>query len=266
MIKNFLKGLLIGCAKVIPGVSGSVVAISLNVYFKSLEIINKFYCVNKSELKIFLPIFFGVLIGILLFSAVINSVYQKFYLFIILLFTGFIIGETYKSVIVNVKKDIFCYIFAILFILILPFFDIKHIDCNNKNFLYPLLGMVEAVTMIIPGISGTAILMSLDLYDVYLKFIISLSNINFLISNIKNILLYSISLVVAGYFTIKIIFKMYNKYSFLSSIIRSLTLITIIVMLKKAIFDINFNMLYILILILGFVLANLFNKLINKNI
>ena len=39
---NLLKGFIIGIGKIIPGVSGSVLAITLGVYDKSVEYINNF--------------------------------------------------------------------------------------------------------------------------------------------------------------------------------------------------------------------------------
>ena len=39
---NLLKGLIIGIGKIIPGVSGSILAITLGVYDKSVEYINNF--------------------------------------------------------------------------------------------------------------------------------------------------------------------------------------------------------------------------------
>ena len=41
MIKNILKGFIIGIGKIIPGVSGSMLAISMGVYERALRIISK---------------------------------------------------------------------------------------------------------------------------------------------------------------------------------------------------------------------------------
>ena len=41
-MKNLFKGFIIGIAKIIPGVSGAVLAILLGVYDKSIDYINNF--------------------------------------------------------------------------------------------------------------------------------------------------------------------------------------------------------------------------------
>ena len=50
---NLLKGFIIGIGKIIPGVSGSVLAITLGVYDKSVEYINNFKHNKKKVWNIF---------------------------------------------------------------------------------------------------------------------------------------------------------------------------------------------------------------------
>jgi len=172
----------------------------------------------------------------------------------------------HKEISVNINKDIFFYIPTIFLFFSLPFFDIPKINFGNDIFLYLLLGVIESVTMIIPGISGTAILIALDLYDDYLNFIISLVDINFFISNIKLIFIYSLSLIIGGYLTIKVVINLYNKFIFFSSVIRCLMVITIFIMLKDVMFDANFDFIYLAIFPIGFILSVLFNKIFNRSI
>ena len=44
---DILKGILIGIGKILPGISGSLIAISLGVYYKSIHIIGNIYKINK---------------------------------------------------------------------------------------------------------------------------------------------------------------------------------------------------------------------------
>ena len=267
MIKRFIKGILIGIAKITPGISGSILAISLGIYSKCINILSKFYKMTKDELRYIFPIFMGVLIGALGFSVIIDSVYKKCYLATILLFTGFIIGDMHKEITVNLKKDIPFYIIGILAFLILPIFDIHGLNFKNQHLLFSVLGLIESFTMIIPGISGTAILMSLDLYDVYLDFMVSLINPEYWISHMGIISIYTMSMVVSGFLTIKLVALLYSKFKCFSSIIRTLMMIAIFVMVKKALLSITWYgdvILGITMLIIGILLSYLFNKMLSK--
>ena len=64
---NLLKGFIIGIGKIIPGVSGSVLAITLGVYDKSVEYINNFKHNKKESLKYLLPLGIGIIISIIIF-------------------------------------------------------------------------------------------------------------------------------------------------------------------------------------------------------
>ena len=63
---NFFKGLIIGIGKIIPGVSGSVLALLLGVYKKSIEYINNFKNNKKESIKYLLPLGAGTLLSIIL--------------------------------------------------------------------------------------------------------------------------------------------------------------------------------------------------------
>jgi len=268
-MNNFFKGIIIGAAKIMPGVSGSVLAISLGVYHKCIEILSNFYKMNKKQFIYIFPIIIGVLIGILAFSLILSNVYQRYYLATILLFVGFIIGDVYRDVCVNLKKDIPFYILLLLMSLCLPFFNTSGLNIKNDYLLFTVLGMIESFTMIIPGISGTAILISLNLYDTYLNFIVSLSNPYFLFSHIGLFLTYTLSLVIFGFVTIKLVSYLFNKIKCFPSIIRSLLIISIIIMIKKAILSIScFNdvLIGIVMFIIGLAISYILGKVLsNKN-
>ena len=71
-MKNFFKGFIIGIGKIIPGVSGAILAISLGVYDKALECISNFKSTKKESIKFLFPIGIGVLLSIIFFSKIIS--------------------------------------------------------------------------------------------------------------------------------------------------------------------------------------------------
>lgn len=160
-----LKGFLIGMAKIIPGVSGAVLAISLGIYEKILNIIGHPLKINFDDLKFLFFLFIGAGGGILVFCWGIKWCLDLWKVATMLLFIGFIVGGAGEIVSelkghYNVKN--LC-LFLICFILILFFTNLSsHSGSSNHYFL---MGCTESLTTIIPGISGTAIFMALGWYE-----------------------------------------------------------------------------------------------------
>ena len=168
-MKNLIlifKGFIIGIAKILPGVSGAVLAISLGIYEKILNIIAHPFNIKLKDLKFLFLLLIGAAGGIIIFSAGIKWCLSNYYLPTILLFTGFIIGGM-PEVLLEVKKEkniinIFIFIFSILLIVILTNLTSSSQSPNNHYFM---MGIIESLTTIIPGISGTAIFMALGWYE-----------------------------------------------------------------------------------------------------
>jgi len=72
----FIKGLLIGIGKIIPGVSGAVLAIILKVYDQGLESIINFFSNPKKNILFLLKIGIGIFLGIIIFSKVGRKSYR----------------------------------------------------------------------------------------------------------------------------------------------------------------------------------------------
>ncbi len=172
---NILKGFIIGIGKIIPGVSGAMLAMSLGVYEKSIKIISSFDI--KNNFKFLLQLGIGFVIAILLMSRIIIYFLDNYYLPTMLLFIGLIIGG-FPSILKKVNKvKIFYFMLSFIFVYFLSFIGSQnsYIETNVLSML--LLGFIDAFTMIVPGISGTAVMMILGCYDIYIEL---LSKINLL--------------------------------------------------------------------------------------
>ena len=86
MVKNVLKGMLIGIANIIPGVSGSMMLLILGYYNPILDTIKAFF--NSllelnfnglfATMLILVPFGIGVLVGMVVIAKVIEVVFKKF--------------------------------------------------------------------------------------------------------------------------------------------------------------------------------------------
>ena len=77
-MKNFIKGFFVGIANITPGISGSALLVSLNLYEKCINSISNIFKDFKSNFKFLFPIAIGVLFGTFLFSNVIFYFYNNY--------------------------------------------------------------------------------------------------------------------------------------------------------------------------------------------
>ena len=170
------KGLIIGIAKIIPGVSGAMLSISLGVYERVLDIIGHPLKAKLDDFKFLFFLLIGVSGGIILFSMCVKWCLSQYYIPTMLFFAGLIIGglpEITSEFQKNDYKFSSIVIFLISFILILIFTNLSSGSNDSINH-YFLMGVIESLTTIIPGISGTAIFMALGWYESLLDVINSI--------------------------------------------------------------------------------------------
>ena len=169
-LKRFLIGLILGVANIIPGVSGGTLAMSLGIYEEIIIVVSNVFKNFKKNVLFLLPIGIGIVISILLLSKVINYTLDHYEFETILFFVGLILGgiptllkntnaSTFKPK--NVFISLIC--FSIVFGLTFISSNNIEIDLTNINIVIFIklffVGVIASATMIIPGISGSFILM-----------------------------------------------------------------------------------------------------------
>lgn len=88
----YIKGVIIGIGKIIPGVSGSVLAMSLGIYEEAIKAINHFFKDISRHFKFLFVVGLGIITSVVLTSNIIKYFLNHFYLPTMLLFIGLIIG------------------------------------------------------------------------------------------------------------------------------------------------------------------------------
>jgi putative membrane protein len=201
-IFTFFKGVLIGIANIIPGVSGGTMAFILGIYKELTEAVG-FYFQNSAKRKqytiLLLKIGLGAIVGVVLFARLFTFLLedttsaQYTYLF----FIGLIIGAVpfilnlHHDMKVNPKRLII-FVVAIAAVIITSYFGQKSggegnmtpeiiyqagdlITITTIDFFYALwlifCGFIGALSMVLPGFSGSALLVSLGEYYNILHFV-----------------------------------------------------------------------------------------------
>lgn len=172
-IKYIIKGILIGIGKVIPGVSGSLIAYSLGLYEPCIEAISNLFKDFKRHVVFLGKVGIGILIAVILGSRVISFFLSRYYMPTMLLFLGLILGSLFPLPFEIKKKD-YIVLALIIFISFLLMMQTGNLEYNFqgtlKDYVYLFfLGLLDAFTMIIPGISGTALFMLLGCYPFILS-------------------------------------------------------------------------------------------------
>lgn len=266
-----LKGIIIGIGKIIPGVSGSMLAISMGIYQKLIDSVNNFFRYPKENFKFLFKIAIGVIISMVFFSNIILNCLNKYYLITIFFFIGLIIGgfDDIKS---STSKR-YNYITAISFILItlLGFINIDNkVNITNdllNSIYFVFVGFIDSLTMVVPGISGTATLMMLGAYEKVIEMYSNIFNFNVLIDNLKILIPYIIGVGVGIIITVKLInllFKNYKEKTY--SAILGFSLSTIVLMFIKCInsfYTLTNLIIAFILLFLGIFITKKINHMFN---
>ena len=187
VLKLIIQGFIVGIGKIIPGVSGSMMAIFMGIYEPIIEAIVHFFDDKKRHFKLLFGFGIGFFLAITLFSRVILFLLEHYYNIVIYLFLGLILGATlkFRKKIIFKKKEAILFIgvfFLFLTIFLFPHSTVYVFKNNLLHYLYVIiLGSIDAISSIVPGISGTAIFMMLGSYEFVLHILANPFSFLFLI-------------------------------------------------------------------------------------
>ncbi|MCI8495219.1 MAG: DUF368 domain-containing protein [Lachnospiraceae bacterium] len=234
MIKMILKGVMMGVANIIPGVSGGTMAVSMGIYDKMIHAATHLFSEFKKSMKILIPIVIGMGIGILVLARIIEYMFAKVPFQTNLLFIGLIIGGL-PAITKKVKGKTIRLGHILSFLL---FFGLvagmallgeeegaaADLSFNLVNVVKLFgVGIVASATMVIPGVSGSMMLMLMGYYNPILSeinhFIDQLIHFNIqgLLEGCKVLVPFGIGVVV-GIFAIakaiEIIFEKFPEHAY----------------------------------------------------
>lgn len=179
---DVIKGMLIGVANIIPGVSGGTMMVSMGVYEKIIGVVNNLFKDIKKSILTLLPLGIGMLLGIAVFSFVIPWCLQVYPLPTSLCFIGLILGGV-PAIIKPTKESLqkegksisapHIIAFVFFFALAVGMAAMNDTQTTSANFDLSIgfmitifiVGVVAAATMVVPGVSGSLVLMILGYYE-----------------------------------------------------------------------------------------------------
>ena len=180
MIKQILQGMVVGIANIIPGVSGGTMMVAMGLYDKLIHAITHLKSEFKESLKLLIPVFAGAGIAIVALSRLFEFLLTSYPIPTNFAFCGLIAGslpfifKKVKGHTVTIDKMIPFFIFfgIVIFMALLGETSGNSADVSfgivNILKLFGI-GIIAAATMVVPGVSGSMMLMLLGYYDTILK-------------------------------------------------------------------------------------------------
>lgn len=172
------KGVVVGMGMIAPGLSGGVFAVALGIYPR---IISGIEALPKTPIKVIKDLWWigiGGLIGFLITFLILLQLIAYVPLPFSLLFIGFIIGSTpaiYHKLGKDVKPGVqwTVFIIGLALIIAMPFLPSSARSFDSLNLVSILIlisvGFIMAGTLIIPGLSGSMVMMALGFYTFLLN-------------------------------------------------------------------------------------------------
>lgn len=182
----FIKGIFVGVANIIPGVSGGTIAVVLRIFDQMIDAINNFFKTPKKHIKFLVPLFLGAGAGIILFSKLLEFCLKKESLPTSLFFVGLVVGSVpliYNQAKKKEIKPIYFGVSVIFFAIVVLISLLKPTNSETSFSITPywlskafISGIIASAAMVIPGISGSFVMVLLGLYNIILTSISGLTN------------------------------------------------------------------------------------------
>ncbi|MGF6989535.1 putative membrane protein [Lachnospiraceae bacterium PM6-15] len=177
---NILKGMVMGLAMLIPGVSGGTMAVIMGIFDPLINAVGSFFKEPKKSLKILIPIAIGGGLGILVFSMPIEWLLENLYAPTVFLFIGAVLGgipPIYKETGITTKnvniKKILLFAVGVFVVFALDNLPAGTFSISTENvvmnwIVLAIAGAISSIALVLPGISGSYMLLLLGLYKTVL--------------------------------------------------------------------------------------------------
>jgi putative membrane protein len=184
----FFKGVLMGVANIIPGVSGGTIAVVLHIFDRLIGVLNHFFSDFKNNIKFLAPLCLGLLTGILAFSKLIDFCFTGYPMQTNYFFVGLVVGSIplIRKNAVSKGYDLKCIFSTVIaFVLVIGISLLKTEETSASDFEISfgflskvfLGSLVASSAMVIPGISGSFVMVLIGLYNVVIKSINGLMSV-----------------------------------------------------------------------------------------
>jgi len=191
IISWFAKGFGIGAANVIPGVSGGTIALITGIFERLIDALKSFNLkalkllfklnfkefTKQTDLKFLFFVFLGVAVSIFTLAGLLEYLFNNFPVYVWAFFFGLILASVYF---VGKTVDKYSLPVIIAFIIgtgLAVWISLMNPATENESFWFLIIcGVIAIISMILPGLSGSFVLILLGNYTLILH---SVNTLNF---------------------------------------------------------------------------------------
>lgn len=194
LIGLFLRGLLMGTSDIMPGISGGTIALITGIYDRLIGAISnikfrfikpllkgdiggfKTKLLEDIDFEFFIPLGLGIAIAMLLMSGVITFLLNDYAAFTYSFFAGLILASIFilynQLDAFNIKAIAITVIFTILSYI---FIGLNPVQASHTLPVLFISGFIGICAMLLPGVSGSSLLLILGQYEYMINAVHNLS-------------------------------------------------------------------------------------------
>ncbi len=175
ILKNFILGMIVGFTDLFPAISGSSVLMIFGKYYDLFQPLNHFISsflslkrINLKKLKLAftLPLFAGIIFSVFIFSRLAEYLFENQRLSTIIFITTILLFLVTRNIYKIDKPERYILFFFAGILLGFSSLLIPENLFNGQNYLIIFIsGLIAISFMIIPGISGSLMLIALGTYE-----------------------------------------------------------------------------------------------------
>ena len=174
IIIDLVAGVAVGAGAILPGFSGGVLCVVLGMYPLIMELFSHPIRAIKKHWKVYIFIGIGWAIGFFAISNLIKFMFSRYEIFTVWTFIGMIFGNIpslYKEAGKNGRnKSSFVSMivaFILMFAILLTVALLPSANITPNVWWYLFSGFMWGLSIIIPGLTSSSIMMSLGIYEAF---------------------------------------------------------------------------------------------------
>jgi len=184
---NFFKGAVIGVTNVVPGMSGGTMAVILGIFDQLIEAAGGFYKDIRRHSAFLIPVGLGAVSGIVAFSSIIEYALLNHSFPTCMFFAGLVAGTVpliYRKATEQPHKKsyILATFVAMLAVIIITLMrspdDFAARTVVDAALMIKMFfgGALAAMVLMIPGVSGSFVLILMGLYPIIISYVSSITD------------------------------------------------------------------------------------------
>ena len=166
----FLKGMIVGTGAILPGISGGVLCVAFGIYEPMMALLSHPIKSFSKYYKMFIPFLIGWVLGFILLANFVEQLFLTSSTIAIMLFAGLIFGtlpQLLKDANTTNNQNWTPLILSIVFFFVLA----KVVQSSNlmtipqNELIYVLAGAIWGLSLVIPGLSSSSLLIFMGIYQ-----------------------------------------------------------------------------------------------------